>query len=84
MVTTLNTTDSDSARVFWTDVATNGNGVAGELRDSLIAGKPLRSGAMYTPRLVAHAWNNRDSEKLRVPKAGKKIPVTTTTLEIPG
>ena len=84
MVETLAVAEDSEAEDFWTGVATNGNGVAGELRDSLIAPKPPRSGAMYTPRLVAGAWNSRTADKLRVPRSGKKLVVEGTALEIPG
>lgn len=84
MVETLAVAEDSEAEDFWTGVATNGNGVAGELRDSLIAAKPPRAGAMYTPRLVAGAWNTRTADKLRVPRPGKKLVVEGTALEIPG
>ena len=84
MVETLAVAEDSEAEDFWTGVATNGNGVAGELRDSLIAAKPPRAGAMYTPRLVAGAWNTRTADKLRVPRPGKKLKVEGTALEIPG
>ena len=53
----------EEATSFWTDVATNGRGVAGELKDALIEGRPAKSSANYIPRLAAHAWNQRDSNR---------------------
>ena len=53
----------EEATSFWTDVATNGRGVAGELKDVLIEGRPAKSSVNYIPRLAAHAWNQRDSNK---------------------
>ena len=84
VVETLACCEDNEAREFWTAVATNGDGVAGQLRDALIAGKPLRAGAMHTPRLVANAWNGRKGSKLRNYRNRRTIPVQGTTLEIPG
>ena len=82
MVETLACSPDEEAREFWTAVASNGDGVAGELRDTLIAGKPPRSGALFVPRLVAQAWNNRHGDKLRRDNQ-RVIKVDRTTLEIP-
>ena len=82
VVETLACSPDEEAREFWTAVASNGDGVAGELRDTLIAGKPLRSGALFIPRLVGQAWNNRHGDKLRRDHQ-RVIKVERTTLEIP-
>ena len=81
MVETLEHNPAE-ANPFWRDVATNGDGIAGELRNALIEGKPAKSSQFYAPRLAGHAWNQRDGERLR--KENKHIlRVEGTQLVIP-
>ena len=83
MVETLANSTGSEVREFWTAVATHGDGIAGELRDGLIAGKPAKSRQFYNPRLAAQAWNQRNSTaKLRKDNKNNVV-VDTTTLEIP-
>ena len=83
MVETLANSTGSEVREFWTAVATHGAGIAGELRDGLIAGKPAKSRQFYNPRLAAQAWNQRNSTaKLRKDNKNNVV-VDTTTLEIP-
>ena len=56
--------------------------MAAELRNTLIAGKPPRAGALFVPRLVAQAWNQRGGKAIRRDNR-KAVPVAGTTLEIP-
>ena len=71
------------ATTFWTSVVTNGDGIAGELRDGLIAGRPLKAKQYYNPRLAALAWNQRNATgKLRKDNS-RVIHLAGTTLEIP-
>ena len=83
IVETLATDKDGEAKEFWTSVATSGDGIAGKLREDLIAGKPSRTGALYVPRLVAMAWNQRGAEKIRRAPSGKSLAVKGTALVIP-
>ena len=83
IVETLAHDQDGDARVFWTSVATNGDGIAGELRDGLIAGKPAKARQFYNPRLAAAAWNQRHSSAKLRKENQKNILVSTATLEIP-
>lgn len=75
--------DEAEATTFWTAVVTNGDGIEGELRDGLIAGRPVQSKQFYNPRLAALAWNQRNtSGKLRKDKV-RVIPLEGTALEVP-
>lgn len=58
MTETLSTMPGEAAD-FWRDVATNGTGIAAELRSSLMEGRPPKASKYYIVRLVAHAWNQR-------------------------
>ena len=82
MVETLACKENEQAREFWTAVATNGDGVAGELRDGLIEGKSVKAGMYFVPRLAAAAWNQRDAAKLKR-EYRKDIAVEATMLVIP-
>ena len=73
----------DEAVSFWTNVANNGRGVAGELKDALIEGRPTKAAANYIPRLAAHAWNQRDSEARIRREHRRPLRVEYTTLVIP-
>ena len=85
LVETLASDKADEAKEFWSDVAAYGDGVAGELRDSLIKGKaPAKAGQFFNPRLVAAAWNQRGKVNGKVKREYKRdIKVDGTTLEIP-
>ena len=51
------------AEAFWLSVSTNGEKIAGQVRDLMIEGKPPRSSTNYMPRLAAQAWNQRASQR---------------------
>lgn len=74
----------DEANGFWTAVASNGGGIAAELREKLIAGRPKDAPSVfYTARLMALAWNQRASDtKLRQDNRNE-IKVHSTNLAIP-
>ena len=51
-------TAPEEAREFWYGVVTNGGEIPGELRDTMIEGKPPRAGELYMPRIVALVVRN--------------------------
>ena len=82
VVETLAGDKAEEATTFWRDVATNGDGPAGELLIRLIEGAPRKASRFFIPRLVATAWNQRSDHKAK--RLTTKIIVPeTTTLEIP-
>ena len=82
MVETLTVKTDGEAKEFWSEVAGHGGGVAGDLRDSLLVGRPAKARQLYNPRLAALAWNQRNG--LRVKKDNSKVvTVEGTTLAIP-
>lgn len=83
LVETLAQDLDGEARAFWMLVATNGDGIAGELRNALIEGKPAKARQFYNSRLAAAAWNQRNSSVKLRKEHQKTIPLSTTTLEIP-
>ena len=83
MTETIAGPDGDQAREFWTEVGTNGTGVAGELRDTLIEGRPQKSSPLYIPRSAGDAWNQRAGARLKRSRTSDTVKVTGTTLELP-
>ena len=84
VVETIASTLGEEAHDFWSNVATNGPGVAGELRDRLLVGPPPKSTQFYNPRLVAQGWNHRAKPSL--PKHRHKntvLAVDGTSLILP-
>ena len=73
----------EEAMSFWRSVGSNGDGIAGQLRDTLIEGKPTKASQYYNARLAAHAWNQRKSDQKLRRDNNKVLQVESTTLEIP-
>lgn len=73
----------DEAASFWNDVANNGRGVASELKDALIEGRPIKSAVNYIPRLAAHAWNQRHSNGRIRREHRRPLHIDETILIIP-
>ena len=73
----------EEAVSFWTEVANNGRGVAGELKDALIEGRPTKAAVNFIPRLAAHAWNQRHSNGRLRREHRRPLRVEDTTLVIP-
>ena len=71
------------AASFWRAVATNGNGIAGELRDRLIEQPPREAGNYYRARLAAQAWNQRKSPGRLRAEYRRPIRLEGTSLVIP-
>ena len=83
LVETLASNKIDEAIAFWSSVATYGDGIAGELRDTLLEGKaPSKAGTHFIPRLVGAAWNQRGAGSIRR-EHKRGLVVQGTTLEIP-
>ena len=70
------------AAEFWPRVATNGDKIAGELRNSLIQGPPTRASAFFTARLTAHAWNQRTATGSIRRENRQPLPLQHTSLVI--
>lgn len=68
---------------FWHRVATNGDGTAGELRNTLIQGRPPKSSAYYIARVTANAWNQRKSTAKFRRDNRNLIPLDTTSFIVP-
>ena len=73
----------DEAKEFWMAVATQKTGVAADLHDLLIDGRPNRSSKFYTPRLAGHAWNQRYSTSTLKRNTRNGLKVSHTSLVIP-
>ena len=82
MVETLANSSSGEGREFWLEVASHGGGVAGELRDNLLVGRPAKARQFYNPRLAGLAWNQRNSDKLKKDYQ-RVVSVEGTSLEVP-
>ena len=68
---------------FWHRVATNGDGTPGELRNSLILGRPSKSSPYYIGRITANAWNQRKATNKFRRDNKNPIPLEGTPLIIP-
>ena len=82
MAETLHMTP-DEAKQFWVEVATNGEGIAGELRAALIEGRPPKAAVNYMARLAAHAWNQRHSTGRLRRENRNDLKVPPTSFVIP-
>ena len=51
----------EEAVSFWRAVFTNGDGIAGQLRQKLLGPRPSTSGEYYEARLAVHAWEQHSS-----------------------
>ena len=81
---TIHTTGAEAEK-FWTLVATNGTGIAADLRNLLMSGRPQRNaGKNYTARLAAHAWNQRNSSGNLKRTNSKILRLARTKLIITG
>ena len=83
IITETLTSSPWEAAEFWPRVATNGDKIAGELRNSLIQGPPARASAFFTARLAAHAWNQRKSNGKMRRENQQSLPLQNTSLVIP-
>lgn len=73
----------EEAPEFWEQVATDAAGIPGHLRELLIQGRPSHiTSPHYAPRIAAMAWNQRDSDNLRLTHQ-KALKIDHTDLEIP-
>ena len=73
----------EEAKEFWIAVATTGTGIAADLRNLLIEGRPNRSSNFYAARLAAHAWNQRHSTTSLRRENRNPLKVAHTALVIP-
>ena len=53
--------EPEEAVRFWRAVFTNGDGIAGQLRQKLLGARPSTSGEYYEARLAVHAWEQHSS-----------------------
>ena len=73
----------EEAKEFWTAVATTGTGIAADLRNLLIEGRPNRASNFYAARLAGHAWNQRHSTTSLRRENRNPLKVAHTALVIP-
>ncbi len=71
------------AETFWQGVIHNDAGMAAELRNYLIKGRPPKSNAFYLPRLAASAWNARHSDTKLRREYRNLIPLESTNIVVP-
>ena len=73
----------EEAKEFWIAVATTGTGIAADLRNLLIEGRPNRSSNFYAARLAGHAWNQRNSASSLRRENRNPLKVAHTSLVLP-